>query len=96
MFNCGDILLTRVTGSEELFGVMSAIATPAQRFGSSEFEIERGCLVGGRGRYGAVAATCGSPCHRVLDIPWMIRGLGCELSVGGASGTGDTRDCLLE
>jgi hypothetical protein len=69
MFNCREniYILTRVTGCEELFGVMSAVAIPAQRFGSSKFEAERGCLVGGRGRYGAVAATCGSRSHSILD-----------------------------
>ena len=61
-------ILTRVTGCEELFGVMPAITIPAHRFGNSKFEIERGCLVGGRGRYGAIAATCGSRSHCVLDI----------------------------
>jgi hypothetical protein len=70
-------LLTRVTGCEELFGVMSAIAIPAHSFGSPEFEIERGCLVGGRGRYGAVAATCGSRSHRILDI--LMRWLGIRV-----------------
>ncbi len=61
-------ILTRVARCEELFGVMSAIAAPAHRFGKSKFEVERSCLVGGRGGYAAVAATsCGSPSHRILD-----------------------------
>ena len=59
-------MLTRVTGCEELFRVMSAIAVPAHRLGESKFEVKRGCLVGGRGRYGAIAATCGSSGHRIL------------------------------
>ena len=60
-------MLTRVTGCEELFRVMSAIAVPAHRLGDSKFEVERGCLIAGRRRYGAVAATCGSRGHRILD-----------------------------
>ena len=47
---------------------MATIAIPAHRFGNSEFEVERGGLVGGRGGYGAVAATCGSRSYRILDI----------------------------
>jgi len=70
-FVCREIqylLFTRVTGCEELFGVMSAFPIPAHRFGNSKFEVERGCLVGGRGRYGAVAATCGSSSHRIEAV----------------------------
>lgn len=69
MLGCRERLciLTRIAGCEELFGVMPALAAPANRFGRSKLEVERGCLVGGRGRYGAVAATCGGRSHRILD-----------------------------
>jgi hypothetical protein len=60
------IELTRVTGSEELIRVMSAFASPANRFGSREFEVERGCLVGGHRRYGAVEPTGASSGHCIL------------------------------
>ena len=62
------IELTRVTGSEELIRVMSAFATTANRFGSRELEVERGCLVGGHRRYGAVEPTGASSGHCILRI----------------------------
>jgi len=58
----------RVTGSEELIRVMSAFASPANRFGSREFEVERGCLVGGHRRYGAVEPTGASSGHCIEVI----------------------------
>ena len=64
-----DCILTRVTGCQELFGVISDFTIPANLFGNCEFEVEMACAVGGRRRYGAVAASCGSRSHSiVLDI----------------------------
>jgi hypothetical protein len=55
-----------MTGSEELFGVVSTIATPADRFGKRQFEVEGCRLIGGRRRYGAVASASGSGSDRIL------------------------------
>ena len=64
--------LTRISSSEKLIRVMSAFATPAKRFGSREFEVERGCLVGGHRRYGAVEPTGASSGHCILRIIKVI------------------------
>jgi hypothetical protein len=45
---------------------VSAIATPAERFGDRKFEVERGRLVRGGRRYCAVAPAFGSGGHLVL------------------------------
>ena len=48
---------------------MSAITTPAERFGDSEFEVERGRLaIRGRRGYCAGAPTSGRGGHLVLDF----------------------------
>jgi hypothetical protein len=71
---------------------MPAIAIAADRFGCSEFEVEGRCLVGGRGRYGAVTATCGSRSRRILDYgDYLVVVPEYELF-----GSGNIRACLLE
>jgi hypothetical protein len=61
------ISMLSVTSSEERFGVVSAITTPAHHFGSGQFEVERSFFVGGRGGY-SVTLTGGSGSHRILVI----------------------------
>lgn len=60
---------TRVTGGEELFGVVSCVTTPAERFGHRQLEVERSRLVSGRrGDFAGASSTCGSGGHLVLDL----------------------------
>jgi hypothetical protein len=59
---------TRVTGGEELFGVVSCVTTPAERFRDRQLEVERSRLVSGRrGDFAGAPSTCGSGGHLVLD-----------------------------
>ena len=59
---------TRVTGGEELFGVVSCVTTSAERFGDRQLEVERSRLVSGRrGDFAGAPGTCGSGGHLVLD-----------------------------